>query len=354
MDRKPPATGSRRPLAPPCLRRQAALLVLVFASAASASAEHRLAELGSLVDYPGVSASATVISLDDADLSARISATVEDVIRDVGEEVKKGDVLLRLECDDYRLAVAIAAAERDAAIASRTLVRNHHNRVRQLLASKLASPQDADSAEASYSQAAAQARRAEAVLDKERLNQSRCNITAPFDGVVKARHIGVGQLAVPGAVLLGLTGRHRLEVSAKVSEPDAANMAAQTAFVFRGGGGEYPLALARTVSAIDPMTRTREIRLLFTADRPLPGTAGKVYWHSAIPHLPPRYLSVRDDITGFFVAEAGRARFVPLANSFPGRAQPVSLPLDTLVVVSATGRLEDGDPLTLSPQGEAP
>ncbi|MGD9661102.1 MAG: efflux RND transporter periplasmic adaptor subunit [Porticoccaceae bacterium] len=317
-------------------------IVVVVCNTAIAVADTAFSPLGELVDYPRVSASARVISLNDTDISARITAEVAEVITDTGTQVAKGELLLTLDCTDYELAVAIARAQLDAASANHVLAKSQYERSRQLLGRKLTSQQDVDATEAGFSATAAEVRIAEAALQQAKVDASRCRVFAPFDAVVRARHVSKGQLATPGTALLALIDRNNLEVAAQVSELDGEKISPQTAFVF-AGSKDYPLVLERTVNAIDPVTRTREIRLSFSAEKPLPGTAGKVIWNSPVPHLPPQYLVNRNGATGFFIVRDDRIHFVPLDNAFPGKSQPVTLPLDTLVVTGSLGTVQEGD-----------
>ncbi|MCK9504735.1 MAG: efflux RND transporter periplasmic adaptor subunit [Porticoccaceae bacterium] len=325
------------------------LVILVF-TGNTAVADIAFAPLAELVEYPRISASATVISLSDTDISARITAEVAEVIADTGSRVKKGELLLTLDCSDYELAVAIAQAQLDGAKANKVLAKNQYERSRQLLGRKLTSQQDVDATEAAYSGFAAAVRSAEAALKQTRVDASRCQIFAPFDAVVKARHVSKGQLAVPGTALLALIDGDNLEVSARVNELDGEKISPQTAFVF-AGNRDYPLVLLRSVAAIDPVTRTQELRLGFSAEKPLPGTAGKVVWNSPVPHLPPRYLVNRNGATGFFIVKDARVSFVALDNAFPGKSQPVSLSLDTLVVTDSLGTVQDGDSISSGSAG---
>lgn len=300
--------------------------------------------LGGIALYPELSASATVVSLNHTEVSARILATIDNIAVLPGDEVAAGDILATLECTDYRLAQEMTQAQVESAIADKSLASSQFKRVQELRRQKLTSEQDLEAAEAGFTAAAAEHRRAQAALEQAKLDVSRCRITAPFDAVIVARHAARGQLAVVGTPLLTLIDRRNLELSALISESDADQLSTETAFHFEGSKS-YPVVLRRRVNAIDTSSRTQELRLVFSGPPPLPGTAGKLIWHSKTPYLPAQFIISRHQQSGFFTAENGRARFVPLEGAFPGRAHPVSLPIDTLVITAGLGSLQDGDRL---------
>ena len=321
-------------------------LLLIFSAGLSAETVVTGAPYSRLAVFPRISAAAIVVSPDEADLSARITARVEKVMADVGATVSTGDTLVTLECDDYQLALRMARARLEAARAELKLAQNRHRRATELLQQQLTSEESADATAASLAAARAEQDRTEAALGIAELDRSRCDVTAPFDGTVTARYVSRGQLASAGDPLLRLVNHRHLEVAAQISEKDLHTFNADTEFTFNGLD-RYPLKLARTVQALDRQTRTQEIRLVFGDRAPLPGSAGKVTWHSSQPHIPAAYLTVRDGITGYFAVEAGIARFVPLGDFLPEKAQPAAIPADTTVITEGIGRLEDGAPVSV-------
>lgn len=302
--------------------------------------------IGEVVIYPAAAATATVISLDETTISSQLTALVKTVHYQVGDRVDMGDILISLDCEDYQLAKKIAEAQKDSSAASERLALSQRNRSNQLLGQKLTSQQEADDREASYIKAAANNRLAQATLEQARLNVSRCEVKAPFSGVITERYGSKGQLTTPGTPLFRLVSPTNLEVRAEVSEQDAPQLADDTATVFESLDN-YQVKLARTVSAIDQSTRTQEFRFIFTGELPLPGTAGKIKWRTPVPHLPSDYILTYQGVSGFFTVESDKARFQPLAGAFPGKAHPVSLPLDTLILKPPLGNLEDGSPVNI-------
>ena len=320
--------------------------LLLFSQWGFAADTHPASALSDIVVYPKITAPATVISLQETDLSAQITARVDSIHADVGTEAHAGDLLLSLECDDYTLARDMSEAQLKAAQANLTLTKNRYQRVNQLLQQKLTSQEDLDNSVANQTAATADVSYANAALARAKLDVSRCDVRAPFDGVITQRYASTGQLATSNTPLLRMINHRGLEVAAKLSERDTGTFNVNTDFIFNGLRA-YPLSLTRTVTALDESTRTQEIRLNFSGEQPLPGASGKVSWNSSIPYLPAKYLQSRGGIAGVFSVSDNAAAFIPLGDFFPGKDYPVSLPLKTVIITGNLQNLNDGDPVTV-------
>ena len=82
------------------------------------------------------SAPATVVSLNHATLSAEITGKVEELAVQVGDKVSAGELIARIDCNDYRLGEKQAKAALQAARAQRDLAQKQYKRNRQLRQSK--------------------------------------------------------------------------------------------------------------------------------------------------------------------------------------------------------------------------
>jgi len=321
----------------------AAFAQLAFCDATEAISTVSLRDIATT---PAETATATVVSLEEATISSQLTALVKTMHYQVGHDVKQGDTLVSLDCTDYQLAEDIARARKESAQASLQLALSQRNRSDQLLSQKLTSQQDADDLEAAYIKAAADSRLAQATIERAALDVSRCEVKAPFSGIITERYANTGQLATPGAALYRLLSPQHLEVKADVSEQKSTEISGETEVLFEGLEA-YPLRLSRKVKAIDQSTRTQEFRFVFTGEQPLPGTAGKIKWRTSTPHLPSSFIVIYQGTPGFFSAENGAARFHALPDAFPGKAQPVELPLETPILKPPLGDIEDGASITL-------
>lgn len=174
-------------------------------------------------EHVSVHASGEVVAAVSISLQARVQGEVVELHPsfEPGGVVDQGVVLVRLDDDEYQLAVRQARANRDSAQAGRriesgnqAIARNEYElygggdideESRDLV---LRQPQ-VDAAEASYEAADAQ-------LDLARLNLRRTRIEAPFDASIESRNVNIGSRVAPGAELARLVGTDTFWVEAAI------------------------------------------------------------------------------------------------------------------------------------------
>lgn len=323
-----PALAKRNLAAPPQERAAAAVSTRPFSEVAI---------------YPEHEASAQALARDESRISAEIAARIEAIPVGAGERVARGAVLARLDCRDHELAAARARAAEEAMRSRLALAEQQLGRARELAARGFVSTEalaaratEADVLRAELEQARVQVAAGEHTLTK-------CTVRAPFAGIVRERLGQVGELASPGAPLVALASTERIEVSAQIPLAQAASLRAAAAIRFEGDGGARALRLTRISPAIDPRARTVEARLGFAGPPAPPGAAGRILWRAREPHVPASLLVRRGGMLGVFVAEAGVARFRPLADAQEGRpARAAALAPTARIVVSGHLELEDG------------
>ncbi|MFN0180890.1 MAG: efflux RND transporter periplasmic adaptor subunit [Gemmatimonadales bacterium] len=167
----------------------------------------------------GITANGYVVARTRASVASRISGRLASLSVEEGSVVKRGQVLARLDNDDYVAAVAQAEAERsraEAAVTETRAVRDQLDRdlarSRELLAKNLEPARTAEdlasqvaSAEARINVQLAQIKAAEAAVAFARANLENTSIRAPFDGTVLRKDAEVGEVVAPVATGGGLT-----------------------------------------------------------------------------------------------------------------------------------------------------
>lgn len=303
------------------------------------SAEVMVKPLSEVVIHPLRSAPATVITQNDSLISSKLFALVNKVNVNVSESVKKGDLLVELDCRDYDLALSISRAKVNASKAALTLAENQLNRVKQLHAKSLASQDDLEQRHASYLEAETMLILDKLSIKKAELDVTHCDIIAPFNGVVTERIISRGELANQGTPLLNLVDTSELELSVKMGTGEADRLPVK-GFIF-DAGNKYPVSLLNKGTVVDQKTRDLDLRFIFSDKRPLPGLAGKLVWNDPANYLSDQYVVVKDRQRGIYIKRNNELLFVPLKNAIPGRTVKIDLPLDTLVVVKGFGQINE-------------
>lgn len=157
----------------------------------------------------------------ESDLGFRVSGKVVSRIVDVGVSVKKGDLLARLDEQDYRNK--LKSAEADIVSAQATLVeaRGAEDRLRQLLSSGTTTRANYDAALKNLRSGEAKLDAAKASLDLAKDQLAYTDLRAEFDGIVTAVGAEAGQIVNVGQMVARL---------AQPKERDAVFSVAESAF----------------------------------------------------------------------------------------------------------------------------
>lgn len=151
-------------------------------------------------------------------VSAQISGRIKEVMFDVGDAVKKGQVLVRIDEAEVGQALAESRAVLAQAEAGLANAKANYERTRQLFAKNFVSQAALDKAEAEFKAARSQmeARRAGAGIATT--TRSYATVVAPYSGVVAARHVELGEMVAPGKPLMTGFDPQDLRVTASIPQ----------------------------------------------------------------------------------------------------------------------------------------
>lgn len=300
--------------------------------------------------HPERSAPAAVVGKHETRLSAEVAARILALPADVGQVVRRGDVVARLDPRDAELSLERAEAALAQAGARHAQARVQFERARALREKNFYSAEALTLRETELAAAAADLRAATAQRDTARHALDKHVLRAPFDAVVRSRSGQVGELAAPGGVLLTLVSADELELAAQLQPRDAQSLATAATAVSPAPTFEYAdrreaVELLRISPAVNRESRSIEARLRLAGTPPSAGTEGRLVWRDPRPHLPAHLLVRRDGRYGVFLAEDGKARFHVLPQAQEGRPAAFDLPGDTRIVTQGRHALQDGAPL---------
>lgn len=225
-------------------------------------------------------------------LSSRINATVTQVMVDVGDAVRQGQVLVTLDDRDLSARRGVVAGQSEALLrntdgaraalakaqADLELARSKLRRDKDLLAQGFVSQAVVDASTAALDAAAAGVDAARATLaareaDARTLVQearyadvtlSHTRIPAPMDAVVVQRLGEVGNTVVPGTPLLKLVDPRTVWVATRVDESVVGRVQPGQAASIRLRGGELlPGKVARIARQSDAATRELDVHVAF-------------------------------------------------------------------------------------------
>lgn len=313
--------------------------------------DQSVARLDAVWVFPQRQAPAVVHPLNESKLAAEAAGTLLAWTVDVGDTVRKGQVLARIDPEDARLALQRAQAQRDAIQARLQLEEAQTRRTRELVAQGFLSAEALNQRETALATVRTELASVQALVATAQRALDKTTLRAPFDGSVRQRMAQAGEAVVPGTVLYVLTQSAAPRVTAQIAPSDLDSLRAARHVVLEAEGRDWPLRLDRALPVLNAPERTQTVRLA-PAERAvtlLPGQAGTLRWQAVQPHVPPQLLVRRGDALGLFVVQgAGTAqtvRFTALPGAQEGRATPVGLPADTRLVVQGQSALRDGQTL---------
>jgi membrane fusion protein (multidrug efflux system) len=198
-----------------------------------------------------------------ADMRAEVSSTVLQVLRENGDAVKRGDLLVRL--DDTAIRDALMSAEANQRTAGQALEQANRQleRVKTLRSSGMASAQALDDAEIRRNAAQNDLEAAKARVVLARQGMDRTAVKAPFDGVVSERKVSAGDTASPGKELLKVIDPTSMRFEGLISADHVAIVTAGQPVTFRVNGyGEQDFK--GKVRRVDPSANptTRQVAVL--------------------------------------------------------------------------------------------
>ena len=256
------------------------------------------------------SAEAVVEAVRQSTVAAQMTGRIVDIRFDVGDYVKKGEVIVRIDERAATQAVAASRAEVQEAEATLRNARATFERSRQLFAQKFISQAALDKAEADYKSAQARVSALLAGAGRAATERGFATVVAPYSGVVSARHVELGEMATPGKPLMTGFDPSTLRVAATVPQTQvAAIQAVGKARVEIPSLGKWIDVKQMTiVPAADPRTHTTRIRLELPEDARgiYPGVFARAHFVTgkAPRLLVPREAVVRrSEVTAVYVVD---------------------------------------------------
>lgn len=225
---------------------------------------------------------ASVQAIETAKIYARTSGFVREYNVDIGDRVKKDQVLVVLDTPEIEADAQSARARQKEFEQNEKLSKTTAERYRRLADVGVTSADQADQLEA-------QANSISASLDTSRGELSRVNtllsfryVKAPFDGVVTRRNVERGTLVTAGSStgvtsLFEVARTDSLKAVVDVPQALASLVRPGDAAIVRAEDISVEGKVTRTAGAIDPLTRTLRVEVGLSGDGPiLPGTFVRV------------------------------------------------------------------------------
>ena len=271
----------------------------------------------------------------------------------VGDEVKRGQVLAEINSDSIRADLTAAKASYAEAQAILADATSNYKRIQQLKNTGAISAQEAMQYQTSQSTAQARLQAAKAQIESHQLRLAQTQVISPDNGVISARTATVGALAQTSQELFRLIRNHRLEWRAEVTTTDLYKLKlGMTAQIFSPDPAQPAVVgQVRMISpVIDPQTRYALVYVDLPATQAVKmGMFVKGEFHlgekSALT-IPQTALLLRDGFAYVFIVGNNHRvaqQKVSVGRRWADRVEILDLPENVKLVASGTGFLADGD-----------
>ncbi len=137
-----------------------------------------------------------------AELNAEVSGIVTKVLKDNGDLVKAGELLVQLDQTTFRDKLMSAQEAERSALVTADQAQKQLRRMQSLHKQNLVTAEVLESAEIKANQAHSELASAKARLVEARQQMERTEVRAPFDGVVAMRKTSAGDTAQIGKALM--------------------------------------------------------------------------------------------------------------------------------------------------------
>ncbi len=210
-----------------------------------------------LTEWPRVlTSNGNIAAWQEAVISTEVSnLRLTDVMVNVGDRVKKGQVLARISNDTVAAELSQSKASVAEAEAMLSEARANGDRARQYQKTGFLSGQQINQYLTAEKTAVARLNAARARMQADQLRLAQTIVRAPDDGLISARTATLGSLAQPGQELFRLIRGSRLEWRAEVSAADLGKLKPGMAATLTTPDGERVQGRVRMVApTVDPQT----------------------------------------------------------------------------------------------------
>jgi RND family efflux transporter MFP subunit len=275
-------------------------------------------------------------------VAAKLSGRIQDLPVVLGQKVRAGDLIARLDAAEIKARLeqaeaALEQAERD------------WKRIAALYEQQATTRAEYDATES-------RRRMASAAVSEARATLANAEVLAPFDGVITRKWADVGDLAQPGKPLVDLENPNALQIEADVPEAVLARVHAGASLPIRVDALDKELSgtVAEIAPAADPASRSFRVKLDVP---PTPGLLPGQFCRLLLPvgevqslRAPASAIVRRGQLEiAFVVADQRAVLHLVKTGSRVGNEIEILSGLNSgdAVVVEGADRLVDGQPVVV-------
>lgn len=187
-------------------------------TASKAAIKATISTVGSTSNNGFTTSTGKTAAVNSATISTRTMGFVNKVSVKVGDNVRKGQILIQLNSSDITAKNAQVTASILEATAALKNTEKNYNRFTSLFESNSASQKEMDDISVQYTMAKARLTAVKAQQSEVNAMLAYTTIKAPFSGIITQTYVKKGELANPGSPLISLENQGSYEINTMVSE----------------------------------------------------------------------------------------------------------------------------------------
>ncbi|NOR87417.1 MAG: efflux RND transporter periplasmic adaptor subunit, partial [Bacteroidales bacterium] len=155
---------------------------------------------------------------NEAKLSFKVGGTLERTYFKLGEQIKKGDVMAKLNSDDYKINYQKAASAKKNAEIQLSSAKSSFNRIEKLYANNNASLSDFEKVKAQYESAKTMLKTAQSQLNAANNQLAYTKLIAPFHGTISKIMAEENEMIGAGKPVLMFSSIGNVEIRTQAPE----------------------------------------------------------------------------------------------------------------------------------------
>lgn len=203
----------------------------------------------------------------EAVVKAEVRGKVLEIYKNLGDAVIKGELIARLDSEEYKISDEQATQALKEAQSKYELARLNRDRADGLFKKGLISERESDEARESLNGLEATVKERQAALKMATKRLRDTYIVAPFSGVIKERSVNIGDYVDDKSAVASVVALSPLKLKASVPER-AAGAVSKGMKVFvkveAYPGKVFEGSIVRVSPSLDPKTRTLPIEAAFS------------------------------------------------------------------------------------------
>ena len=212
-------------------------------------------EIQPLAEFSG-----TVIAKETARISTRIAGFVEKTFVDVGDKVKKGQLLMVIDPKDLLARKEALLHQIEATKARAWAAKRSYERLKSLKRVGGVTEQQIDWAKAQYEALENAVKALQASIKEIDNNLKYAKIKAPYDGYVIAKYANVGDFVSPGRLLL-VIDKPPYDVEVYLPERFLGSVKVGQTLEVEVSGKTVKGRVKKVTNAVDPMSRSFYVKI---------------------------------------------------------------------------------------------